>query len=342
MQTATEYRNLNQHISYPFTDDASRTSSAAVVLPQDWLVDACVCVRSGGPRLYIRLYDAADATVVVADSDTGADVAYGAIPEAGDVIRLYDLSALQRPAGVLVLGDEAWRPASDLEFDYSATALCASCMVSSAVPGVSALLDPAGNGVTGAVDVIGAQGIRVTSRTDVSGRNRIRVDVIGYRPGGCLDPDPPIRQIRVINEYCTAILGSPEGSTRSTLQITPAPGFSLDDTCPESSIPDVNGNTESTDPCDPGAEPEPEPCVGSSQFLIPIIGGQLFVTTPSAIDGLNPFAVETVTVAGQTRTLAGISAGNTSPEAISRRLSDITNILSADFGKLRIYIRGAV
>jgi len=179
---ATEWRNNNERVRYPFTDTASLTSEdGAVTLDQDLFDDARIYAIGAEAGVYLNKIevDGKDVTFTVGDSVNG-DLANGTYDadSAPAEVALHD--AYGRPAGVLVsdaarlgaLADQLLQ--GETLFEAGTTEFVSSVVIPLPRPGVQGFLLDDGNIVSGDVWLVGEDGV-VLSYED----GAIRVDVIG-------------------------------------------------------------------------------------------------------------------------------------------------------------------
>jgi len=179
---ATEWRNNNERVRYPFVDTTSLTSEdGAATIDQDLFDDARLYPVGAAVGVYLRKInvDGKNVTFTVGDPVNGdlADGTYDATSAPAEV-PLYD--AYNRPAGVLVsdaarlgaLADQL--PQGETVFEAAATEFVASVVIPMPHPGVRGFLLDDGNIVSGDVWLVGEDGV-VLSYED----GAIRVDVIG-------------------------------------------------------------------------------------------------------------------------------------------------------------------
>jgi len=179
---ATEWRNNNERVRYPFVDTATLTDvDEAVTLDEDLFSDARLYPIGGEAGVFLRNINV-DQTIVtftIAGPNVGdlASGAYDATAAPGEVA-LYD--DFDRPAGILVstavqlaaLADQL--PQGDTTFEAGTTEFVASAVVPLPHTGVRGLLLDDGEIVSGDVWLVGEDGVVLSFEGGA-----IRVDVIG-------------------------------------------------------------------------------------------------------------------------------------------------------------------
>ena len=204
-----EWRNQNEQINYPFSDDATLRNDAGAVIDRGLFVDARLYPLGGTQGLYLNRVSALEDVIrfYLAVPD-GVEIAYAeldllAIPSNG-VVPVVDL--VGRPAGVLVSSQEQLAAAAgsfargDTLFTIDDTQFAPSVIVPMPEIGVRGFVTDDGDEVYGPVYLIGEQGIVLSATGNV-----IRVDAIGNPPAkqeDCQTQDPldPFCAIKTINK----------------------------------------------------------------------------------------------------------------------------------------------
>lgn len=204
-----EWRNQNEQINYPFSDDATLRNAAGDVIDRGLFVDARLYPLGGAEGLYLSRVSALEDVIrfYLAIPD-GTEIAYAeldllAIPSDG-VVPVVDI--VGRPAGALVSSPDRLAAASgsfergDTLFTSDATQFAPSVIVPMPELGVRGFVTDDGDEVYGPVYLIGEQGVVLSAVGSV-----IRVDAIGNphaKKEDCQTQDPldPFCAVKTINK----------------------------------------------------------------------------------------------------------------------------------------------
>lgn len=186
-----EWRNEHEESTYPFADGATLRNADGDVIPKGLFLDARLYPVGGQVRQFLSRVTASPTEITLAVSDASGELASGAYDPATpeDVVPLSD--AYGRPAGVLVGSPEelavlaSWSPGDHL-FTEAQAEFTATVVIPTPQLGVNGIVLDDGELFTGAVWIIGAQGVFLTREA-----GNIRVDVMG---------DPKAQQ-RFCSEY---------------------------------------------------------------------------------------------------------------------------------------------
>jgi len=179
---ATQWRNNNERVKYPFGDDATLTNDDGITINEDLFDDARVYPVGGSVGLYLSRITVTDGalTFYVADPVTG-DIASGGFQfdaPTPDNIALRD--SYGRPAGILVSSAQKLGALpnvygeGEVVFSRAQTEFAGSVAIPQPQLGVRGLLLDDGNIVSNDIFLVGTDGI-VLSEED----GAIRVDIIG-------------------------------------------------------------------------------------------------------------------------------------------------------------------
>ena len=256
----TEYGNQNSSRKYPFLDDALMRDTDGIELPVDFIVDAALFPLDIAGPVYLKTLDPGAYVLVFADAATGAPVAMAEWEPGAAVADVVETGPYARSIGTIVLGDgvaDVFRGRGERTFLPGATTLCPAACVPVLQAGVRGFLLPSGALVTGDVVFAGENGVTVTSYND-NGRPTIRFDINGVPPPDTVDCDtaavgPPISGIVVEQAEGAAIVVSEFDD--GVLALT-YPAKSLTELCAGTR---AIYRPTTYDPCNPEAEPDPEP-----------------------------------------------------------------------------------
>jgi len=259
MRAFSEFGNTARLSKYPFSDSSSMTASGGYRLPDDFLVDASICVRSSGVPYLSSLSKgvgsfSVDGVLVATFSYSGTGPADVVSADSGKV------------CGVVVLGPSATGFES-LSFRSSAARLCPSCFCSFFREAPVMSLSDGNVRLRGNVRIRGENGVYVTQ----VGENKLKIDVIGNpeTPETCLEP---VRRLVVVARDCPAVAGVPlqypgtdEGFVQGVIALRSPLG--ADDVCGRKErYFDVNGYAEISCSCEPPSfEP---PCLEDTETSV--------------------------------------------------------------------------
>jgi len=334
-----EYRNQHARRQYPFADEASLADVDGQVLPSDFLIDAFMYPIDLVNGLYLSQVNLEDGKIYFADTVT--DIVHGIAEFAvGDTeAAVYEDNDYGRQVGILVFGDglaSLFRGRGIRTFTDDATPLTPTAYIPLNQEGVRGFVLPAGELVTGAVTVEGQNGVEVTSTIDMTGRNRLKIDILGVlklTDEECGDVCPTITEICVqraagslftISEYddCTVSINSY--------------AFTLEDICAAQraqKLPDEDGNLPlrpgpGDDPCDtppvPPSPPAPGPAV---EICIDMedCDGNFFLVAPSTAGSTNAASIKEVSHVGA-QEMARVSFANPLDSA-GQAASEVANFI---------------
>ncbi len=177
-----QWRNGNEHIRYPFTDDADLVNSDGVAISQDLFDDARIYPVGGSTGLYLNRVEVTQLGIFfhIADPVSG-ELAGGGYLFADPIpneIALTDQYG--RPAGILVSVAEKLQaaagsfPAGDTIFTQAETEFAPTVAVPIPETGLRGILMDDGGFLSGDIYLVGSDGV-VLSVDD----GAIRIDVIG-------------------------------------------------------------------------------------------------------------------------------------------------------------------
>lgn len=330
-----EYRNQHEHRSFPFLDNASLRSTDGLQLPTDFLVDALLHPIDLPNQLYLKTLSFTSRYMTFADTVTGAVHGIGYYDDT-DVVLVYEDSPVGRQIGVVTLGAgrRAVPRGGTYTFNPEATTLTPAAYYPLNQPGVRGILLDSGTLYTGAVKMIGRNGVIVHSYIDNTGRHIIRFDVRGEpdKLEDCFDC-PPIRCIRIEVENGSHL----EAAHCQTNAACLTADFELAALCDTPSYRRIPQN-----PCeDPPAPPEPLPGSPGHIFTICPDNGRLYLFAPSADTYANPILItaeeDPAPPVDHRRVHTPVGASVDQRQRILERMMDATALSR---GKIKIEFKG--
>lgn len=175
-----EWRNQNEHINYPFSDDATMVSDGGVRIPKSLFDDARFYPIDAIAGVYLKSVRIQGNIVTLTIADPDKDLATGSYDYTNpqNDVAFYDEH--NRPAGVLVSTVEKLKllPAAlptSVEFTQEQAEFASSCVVPMPQVGLRGFLLDDGSYLTGDIYLIGVDGVVLT----VPRHNVIRVDILG-------------------------------------------------------------------------------------------------------------------------------------------------------------------
>jgi hypothetical protein len=178
---ATEWRNNNRNVNYPFSDAATLTSEEGVSFDRDSFDDARVYLTGSSGKIYIPRVNLVGSTVTIHVGDTVSGELARAVYDYNsppDDLPIYDLYG--RPAGVFVSSVERLAALGtrfsqgDTSFRVEATEFAPSVAIGLPSVGVWGILLDDGNILSGDIWLVGEEGVVVWEEDGF-----IRIDAMG-------------------------------------------------------------------------------------------------------------------------------------------------------------------
>ena len=305
-----EYRNQNSRRNYPFTDNAILTDTDGIELPLDFIIDAFMYPIDLENSLYLSKIDFEEKKIYFADTIT--DTIHGCAEFTLDDSEayVYDID-YTRQIGTLVFGaglTSIFGGRNLRTFLPLATSFCPTAFIALNQEGVRGIA--IGNSlITGAITVEGEDGINITSYIGTTGKNILKIDVVGVlRPTDedCGDACPLIKTIYAYRMPNSLFMVAKPNAYSISLS---GYYFTLSDVCAKqraNKLPDDDGNLPlkpktGDDPCEEPPDP-PVPPIPGPEFEVCIDvtagNGNCFINAPSTVDSINVCGIDEISHAG--------------------------------------------